>query len=161
MSVSERAQRRRKKVAVGEFLDEQQQDETIAGFQARVKVQDRLYRLWFLVVLALPTPLYVLRKPYRSHAKLALISLLCISSIAFSTRMSRANAARTRQLNIVFGSLVALSAYLSIKPFTPTHFLWFFPLTMSVTSYIIENWLNEVTAEIERLGKFRYVYKGA
>lgn len=161
MAVSERAQRRRRRVAPGEFLDEQQQEETIAGLQARAQSQNRLYRVCFAVVLAVPSPLFLLRSEFRAHPRLALLSLVTLACTALATRARGARAARLRLLTAVLGALVAASALVAVGLHSVSSLFWLFPGSMALTAFVIERWFDEVDTEINKLVRYKYNFRGA
>ena len=163
--ISQRAERRRRKLSPIEYLDEQEQEETIARFQNRAVAQKKIYRLCFSIVTVLPSPLFIFKRHYREHPKLALLALVSLVSIAYSMRVSRTRAPLLRKLNLIFGLLITIAAYLTISKsngtITIADSLWAFPLTLSITAYIIERWFDEVDTEISKLMKYRYDLRGA
>lgn len=162
MEVPSRHLRRRRRIAPGEFLDEQEQENLLEKFTEQAKAQAQLYRGLFAVVLLLPSPAFIFAQHCRSHPKLALLSLLSLAVSFYTIRSRAARVPLVQRLNLLLGVLVTLQAWLRTRhsDLSRADFIWLFPLVAASSSSLLYRWLQQVQREIRKLADARYELKG-
>lgn len=162
MEVPSRHLRRRRKIAPGEFLDEQKQENLLEKFTEQARMQAQLYRVVFAVVLLLPSPAFIFAPLSRNHPRIAFLSLFSLAVSVYSIRSKAPRVPLLQRLNLLLGVLVLLQVWLRTrhKDISRADFIWFFPLVAALSSFLLYRWLQQVQREIRKLADARYELKG-
>ncbi|KAK9466921.1 hypothetical protein V1512DRAFT_262660 [Lipomyces arxii] len=150
------------------YLDEQEQDDLIRSLRAQNETINIRYKIAYTIFALVQVPV-ILFHPVLRDQQLHSLSILAVSSLlvtAYSvhtmpTSLSAVSSKRNILigLNCVLAALVALGAYMRLRPLIGLDYLWFSPLGTVSTSLLVAGWVRE--GDVESLEKFRYKYKGA
>ncbi|KAK9473142.1 uncharacterized protein V1510DRAFT_415217 [Dipodascopsis tothii] len=144
------------------YLDEQEQDELIAGLRAENDAANRRFQIAFETLAVVQMPMFLVHPALRSAGPL-LISLALTVLGAAAYVMHAAGSARAPRpvatLNLVLGGLVVVLAYIRLRPFFGADYLWLSPLGSHVAVLLAREWMKE--GDVASLESFRYKYKGA
>lgn len=136
-----------------QVLDESEQDELLDLFSSHTTDQDQFYKMAFLTIMLLPSPVYITLPYCRHNSQLSLLSLVSIFISAFS--LYKVNK-KISIFSVVLATVISGSGILEHWPLMRWDYVWVLPIINSIVSIVVIKWLDDMMVEIADLTRKRY-----
>lgn len=136
----------------------------MAQLHLKAAAQDDWYKTAFVVLMLIPTPLYVTLPYCRYNSSLSLLSL--ITTVLSAYRLYKVPSGSSLKGTLAIGTVVmaayvAILGYIKHNPWKGFDYIWVLPGVSAISGVVIDYWIDQLYDVLQDLDKAKYPLKGA